>query len=240
MIEIDQEIAAKLALSCNILAREGQADMTLVHVSARLPGQETVYMKPYAMGLDEVTKGDIILLDFEGNKLLGEHRRHTEYPLHTEIYKLRADVNCVIHTHPLYAVILGAAGGQLRPLSHEGTLFLNLPLFKETTELIRTPAQGKAVACALGQARAILLKNHGVVVVGQSIEEATVYAILLEKAAKVEILARQAGPVTWSSEEECLRKIEQIYHPRAMQNYWNYYVRQVEARQAIMEKRSRS
>ncbi len=227
MVEINQDLVKKLSLSCNILAREGQADMTLVHVSARLPGQDMMYMKPYAMGLDEVTKEDIIVLDFEGNKVLGERRRHTEYPLHTEIYKMRPDVNCVVHTHPLYAVILGATGGQLRPISHEGTLFTLLPLFTETTELIRTPAQGEAVARCLGQARALLLKNHGMVVVGQSIEETTVHAILLEKAAKIEILSRQAGSVTWSTEEESQRKVEQIYHARAIQNYWDYFVRQV-------------
>lgn len=228
MLEINRDLTKKLSLSCNILAREGQTDMTLVHVSARLPGQDMIYMKPYAMGLDEVKKEDIIIIDFEGNKLFGERRRHTEYPLHTEIYKLRTDVNCVVHTHPLFAVILGATGGQLRPISHEGTLFTLLPLFQETTELIRTSAQGEAVARCLGQARALLLKNHGIVVAGQSIEEATVHAILLEKAAKIEILSRQAGSVTWSTMEESRRKVEQIYHARAMQNYWDYFVRQVE------------
>src|SRR5574340_143 len=122
MMEIDREMATKLALSCNILAGEGQTDMTLVHVSARPPGQELFYMKPYAMGLDEVRREDILVLDFAGNKLSGRSRRHTEYPLHTEIYRCRADVNCVVHTHPLYAVILGATGGELHPISHEGTL----------------------------------------------------------------------------------------------------------------------
>jgi L-ribulose-5-phosphate 4-epimerase len=222
---INQEFASQLAMSCTILAQEGQADMTLVHVSARVPGQDMIYMKPYALGLDEVKKEDIIVLDFEGNKLAGERRRHTEYPLHTEVYKSRPEVNCIVHTHPLYAVLLGATGGKLHPISHEGTLFLNLPLFTDTTELIRTPEQGKAVALCLGNARALLLKNHGVVVVGKSIEEATVYAILLEKAAKVEILTRGDSMLSWSSEEESLRKVEQIYHARAIQNYWDYYAR---------------
>lgn len=237
MVEVNSEITAKLALSCNILARNDQTDMTLVHVSARLPGQDIFYMKPYAMGLDEVRRDDIIILDFGGNKLHGERRRHAEYPLHSEIYRLRPDVNCVVHTHPLYAVILGAAGGQLHPISHEGTLFTDLPLFTETTELIRTPEQGEAVARCLGQARALLLKNHGIVVVAPSIEEATIHAILLEKAAKIEILSRQAGAVTWSTREESRRKVEQIYHARAIQNYWNYFVRQVENEQGRLESR---
>ncbi len=224
-MEIDLELSTKLALSCNILGREGQSDMTLVHVSVRMPGQNRLLMKPHGLGLEEVRREDIILIDFDGNKLAGERRRHTEYPLHTEIYKFRSEINCVVHTHPPHATILGAAGGRIHAISHEGTLFLNLPVFQDTTELISTPSQGEDVARCLGQARAVLLRNHGVVVVGRSIEEGTINAILLEKAAKMEYLSRQIASPTWSSEEESYHKVEQIYGDTDIQSYWDYYVR---------------
>jgi L-fuculose-phosphate aldolase len=228
MVETNLEFAAKLALSCNILAQEGHSDMTLGHVSARLPGQDYLHMNPYALDLGEVKGEDIVLIDLEGNQLAGTRRRRTEYPIHTEIYKCRPEINCVIHTHPLYATVLGANGGKIHPISHEGALFLNSPLFEETTELIRLPAQGEALARCLGKARAALLRNHGVVVAGQSIEEATIYAILLEKAARIELLAKQAGVSVWSSEEESRHKVEQIYHPRGIQNFWEFYVRRLQ------------
>jgi L-ribulose-5-phosphate 4-epimerase len=227
MVEVDQKLATKLVLSCKILAREGHSDMTLGHVSARFPSQEYIHMNPYGLDLGEMREEDIILIDLEGNKLAGERRQRTEYTIHTEIYKFRPEINSVIHTHPTYSIVLGAIDGELHPISHEGSLFPNLPVFKETTELIRTRAQGEAVARCLGQARALLLQNHGIVVVGQGIEEATIYAILLEKAAKIEILARQIGLKVWSSEEESQHKVEQIYHPQAIQNFWEYYVRGV-------------
>ena len=229
MVEVNQELAAKLALSCNILGQEGQSDLTLCHVSARLPGEEYLHMKPSALSLDEVCAEDIIVIDLEGNKLAGQRRRHTEYPIHTEICKLRPEINSVIHTHPPYTTALGAVGGGLHAVSHEGALFVDLPLFTETSELIRTAAQGQAVARCLGQARAVLLQNHGGVVVGQTIEEATVYAILLEKAAGREHLARQFGQPVWSSEQESQRKVEQIYHPGAMQRYWDYFARRAQS-----------
>jgi ribulose-5-phosphate 4-epimerase/fuculose-1-phosphate aldolase len=228
MVKIDSELATKLALGCNILAMEGHSDMILGHVSARLPGQEYLHMKPHNLGLEEVRAEDIIIIDLEGNKLAGERDRHTEYPIHTEICKIRPEVNCVIHTHPPYATALGAAGGGLHPINNEAVLFVNPPLFTETTMLIVTPAQGQAVARCLGQARAVLLQNHGVVVVGQSIEEATIYAVLLEKAARQECLTRQFGQPVWSSEEETRRKVEQIFHPRGIERFWQYFARKVE------------
>ena len=230
MVELDEELAAKLALSCSILAHEGHSDITMGHVSARLPGQQYLHMKPRGLGLEEVQTEDIIVIDLDGNKLTGKHDRHSEYPIHTEICKLRDDVNCVIHTHPPFATALGAAGGGLHPISHEGVPFQNLPLFKETTVLIRTQSQGQAVARCLGDARAALLLNHGVVVVGRSVEEATIYGILLEKGAKMEYLARQFGAQVWSSEEETQLKVEQIYHAKNIRAFWEYYVRRIKRR----------
>jgi len=228
MVEVIQELAGKLALSCNILASEGHSDMILGHVSARLPNQEYLHMKPRGLGLEEVRAEDIIVIDFEGNKLAGEPKRHSEYPIHAEICRARPEINCVVHTHPPYATALGAAGGDLHPIGHEGSLFVNLPVFKETTLLIRASVQGKAVAGCLGKARAVLLQNHGVVVVGQSIEAATIYAILLEKASRMELLSRQFGSPIWGSEEESQRKVEQAFHPKNIQAFWEYFARKVE------------
>jgi len=225
MVEADHTLAEKLVLSCHILSREGHSDITLGHVTARLPGQRCIHMKPAGLGLEEVQVEDIILIDLEGNKLAGNRPRHSEYPIHTEIYKARPEINCVIHTHPLYATALGAVGGELHPVSHEGVLFPDLPLFTQTSELIRTPDQGRALAGCLGEAWAALMQNHGVVVVGESIEEATVYAVLLEKAARVQCLARDMGGPVWSSKEESKRKVQQIYHPDNIKAFWNYYVR---------------
>lgn len=227
MVEIDSMLAEKLALACNILAMGGHSDLTLGHVSARKPGEAYLHMKPAGLGLEEVTAEDIIVIDFEGNKLAGEGRTHSEYPLHTEVYKIYPQINCVIHTHPFFATVLGSTRQSIKPVSHEGVLFADLPIFEETTELIRTPAQGQAVARYLDGHRALLLRNHGVVVVGTSLEEATVYALLLEKAAKVQVMASLLGSFSYSSAEETGRKVEQIYHTANLQTFWDYWVRKL-------------
>lgn len=227
MQAINQDLASKIALSCNILAKEGLSDQIFGHVSGRLPGEKYMHMKPRGLGFEEVRADDIIILDFEGRKLFGKLKHHSEYPIHVEIYKARPDINCVVHTHPLYCVALGASGVQLHPVGHEGVLFADINVFTEVTSLIRNHDQGEAVARCLGKSSAVLLQNHGIVVAGRNIEEATVYAILLEKAARMELLARQFGAITWSSSEETSLKSEQIYHENNVKALWDYYIRRL-------------
>ena len=102
------------------------------------------------------------------------------------------------------------------------------PRFTQTSDLIVTPALGQAVATALGQHRALLLKNHGIVVVGTSVEEACVTAVLLEKAARMQLLARQYGEIEWTPDAEALQKQARIYSLEAFQQMWAYFLRKLQ------------
>jgi L-fuculose-phosphate aldolase len=195
-----------VAYSCNILAIEGHWDNILGHVSARIPGEEAILMKPHSYGFEEIRPYHLIVCDLDGNKIRGDYERHSEIFIHTEIYKARPDVNCVIHSHPPYATALGSLRQPLRTISHEGSIFYDsLPLFDYTTVLIRTPQLGQEVAKTLEGCRGVLMKNHGVTVVGVSVEVATLYAIFLEKAARIQLLAMASGEPSWSSDEESKR-----------------------------------
>jgi L-fuculose-phosphate aldolase len=103
---------------------------------------------------------------------------------------------------------------------HEG-----LPIFDYTTQLIRTPELGVEVAKSLGKCRGVLMKNHGSTVVGETIEVATLYAIFLEKAARIQLLATASGDPSWTPDEEAALKYEQIYTPHRLGTMWDYFVR---------------
>lgn len=227
MPEVDVELSEKLAISCNILAMEGHGNLTMGHVTVRRPGQNYLHMNPHDIGLEEVTPGDTIIIDLEGNQLFGSGRNHSEYPIHTEIYKMYLDINCVIHTHPFYSIIIGATEGTIKAINHESSLFAGIPIFAETTLLIRSTQLGQALARSLKGHHSLLMRNHGVVVTGTSIEEATIYAVLLEKAAKMQVTASQIGPLTTSTSEETTGKVEQVFYPKNIRNFWNYFVRKL-------------
>lgn len=185
----------KLILAGQVLVDEGQDDFTRGHISVRVPDDPRhFFMKPHSVGLDEITLANILTIDLAGNVVAGTARRHSEVHIHSEVYKARPDVACVLHTHPPYAVALSASGTPLKCFSQPSALFYGaLGMYDDTINLIRTPEMGARVAQRLSSGRAVLLKNHGVVVAGPSIEEVVISALMLENAAKIQMIVEAAG-----------------------------------------------
>src|SRR5581483_9185002 len=133
------------------------------------------------LGLEEIQADDLALMDLDGRQLEGKHRLHNEMPIHNEIYRARPDVQAVVHTHPFYAAALTASGARFEMVSQDSLPFAEGLGWYPSAELVMTAEQGQAVAAALGERRAVLMKNHGIAVVGPSIEVATVWASELER-----------------------------------------------------------
>lgn len=183
-----------VAVACRMIALEGYADLTLGHVSMRDAESELVYIKRRGPGLHEIEPEDVLvhsLHDDAGLKIPG---MHPEAVLHTEVYKRRSDVHAVVHSHPPYATAFGATDAEFHILNHDGLLFgQGVASYDDTFHMITEPHAGAQVAQILGDRRALLLRNHGVVVVGEDIRWAVLAAISLERAIKVQMIAAQMG-----------------------------------------------
>jgi len=217
-----------------VLAWQGQGDMTRGHVSVRVPDAPALfYMKPHSVGLDEITEQNILTIDLEGEVVAGTARRHSEVYIHSEIYRARPDVNAVIHTHSTYSVALSCTGRPIRPISQGGAAFADaLPVYDGTIDLIRTQEMGRGVAATLGPHAAVLLKSHGVVMAGRSLDEAVVLLTMLENAAQIQLLVEAAGemaPEFPAGEIEKLRR--NLMEPRQFPVNFDYLVRR--ARRAL-------
>lgn len=184
-----------MIIAGRVLVAAGQDDFTRGHISVRLPDDPSLFlMKAHSTGLDEITTENILTIDLDGQVVAGTSRRHSEVFIHSEILKARPDVNCVIHTHPSYCVALSATSRTLRCYSQPAALFYNaLGVYDRSIQLIRSAEMGADVAKALGPHRAVLLKNHGIVTAATSIAEAVVTAIMLENAAKVQMIAEASS-----------------------------------------------
>jgi L-ribulose-5-phosphate 4-epimerase len=223
-----ENVRELVSLSSRILAAAGQNDLIWGHASARDPQGRGVWIKSAEIGMDEVTPDHVHLVDAEGNVVSGAGPRHSEYPIHTEILAARPDANAVVHTHARHAVALAASGQPLRPVSHAATFFVppELPRFEQTADLILTPDLGRVLAERLGAAQAVFMVNHGVAVVGPSLQAATVAAILLEQACEQQLLTHAYGGwPRWSDADEALAKRGHAYHSRAIDAVWDYLVR---------------
>jgi L-fuculose-phosphate aldolase len=132
-------------------------------------------------------------------------------------------------------VALSATGRPVLPISQPGVAFADgVPYFTETIDLIRTQDMGAGVARALGQHKAVLLRNHGVAVVGACIEESTVLALLLEEACQIQLLAQASGGVGEVFTDESIQRLHHnITRPEQYTINFDYLRRRVERGQGV-------
>jgi len=211
-----QSLREQVACACRILALEGYADLTLGHVSARATGSGTVHIKRKGVGLDETEPEDVISFELDDENALDSPEMHLEAVLHTEVYRARPDVGAVVHGHPPYATALAATGAALELLTHDAT-----------AELITEPDQGHAVARALGSRNAVLLRNHGVVVVGRDVAWAVLAACTLERAVRLQVIASSLGETLPIDPEVARRMFPAKYHDRLVEEYWQAWLRKL-------------
>lgn len=220
-------LTEQVAWACRMLALGGQGDFTLGHVSARAAGGE-ILMKPNGLGLEEVCPEDVLTLTPDGEKLAGTGPVHLEAVLHTAVYRARPDVGAVVHTHPPYATALAATNAELAMLNHDAVLFRDgLAWFDDTAELIVTPEQGAAVAAALGDKRAVLLRGHGVLVTGPTVPWAVYAALTLERVVRIQAIAGQLGELRPMSAAMAAKVYPDKYKDDYLDAYWRYLVRRV-------------
>jgi ribulose-5-phosphate 4-epimerase/fuculose-1-phosphate aldolase len=226
---VPADSADQVALACRIIAAFGYEDLTLGHVSVRRPGDQRAVIKRKGVALSEVTSGDVIALQLDDPVCLSAPGMHLEAAIHAEIYRSRPDVGAVIHSHPLYATALGATdtdARQLEFLTHDSVLFADgLGVYTDSARLITTSEQGRGVAKALGSHRVALLKNHGVVIVGEDIRWAVLAAVTLERAVRLQSIARSLGDLDPLSPDAVDLIFPAKYQDEFLDEYWAFWKR---------------
>jgi ribulose-5-phosphate 4-epimerase/fuculose-1-phosphate aldolase len=218
----------EVVAASRVLAAAGLTDMVWGHASVRDPDARGVWMKANGWGLEEVDADRVALVTPEGAVAAGTGPRHVEYPIHTEIMAARPDVHCVVHTHAPALTAFASLETELRPISHDAVPFeAELPRFTVTGALVATRELGAALATQLGgAASAILMPNHGAATVGPDPATAVMYAVLLERACRSQLMAMAAGgPLRWSDPEEAAFKREQCWGPAQLDAGYQYLIR---------------
>ena len=234
------DLKEQLSYGCKVLGYHGQSDVIWGHVSCRILGTDTYLMKSHGRGLEECEVENIITVSYDGKVVAGNHKRHSEYPLHSETYKARPDVNAVLHTHPPYSVAFGSIGAPLMPISQDGCLFAEgLPVWTGTSNLIRDHETAAKIAECLGDKLACIMRNHGILVVGSTVYECVMHALTLEKACQIFMIARaMGGPNYVTNPQEALSKRSKCYGDWGsgkMDYAADFYVRQVKEQEACLQ-----
>jgi ribulose-5-phosphate 4-epimerase/fuculose-1-phosphate aldolase len=232
---LNEELKVKLEQAYRILYMEGMADdTTRGHMTAKAD-DGTIYIKPWGMGFEEVTVRDFLGMDAAGNITEGEGRLHSEILLHLEIYRRRKDVISVTHVHPLYAVLLSSVfQGRLYMIGQHCLHFGGQVPFYESAKLIHSQEQAAKLADLLADGPAVLMRNHGVVTAGKSIEEAAIMAIDFEKAAREHLAVSPIGEPMEMRKDELEKMREVICNTRQYTMLWNYYCRKIDRMKNII------
>lgn len=221
-------VKQKIALACRILAAEGHESALAGQITARGEKPGTYYMLRFGLGFDEATASSILLVDDDLNVLEGEGMPNPSNRFHLWIYRVRQDVNCIIHTHPPYVSALSMVGEPLAVAHMDHTMF-----FDDCAYLPEWPGvpigdeEGEIISKAIGTKRSILLAHHGQLVACASAEEATQMAVFIERAAKLQVFARAIGPIKEIRPELAKEAHDYRLKPKAVGATFHYFARRI-------------
>jgi len=223
--EIDSTLPTRklLAVGCRILSLHGHDDFNQGQISARRHDSPDFLIKVAQRGFDDACPDDMVACAVAQDAVVPPEAP-PEAPLHQAIYAARLDVGAIVHSHAESATIFGATDLQIVPISHEGAFFKDeVSRFDETSHTILDHDTGGAVARALGQKSALLLCNHGLVVVAATVRRAVILTLMLERACRLQLLAESLQrSYRTTRDEEVEKKRRYIYSDVAIRNYWNH------------------
>ncbi len=206
-------LRTRVAKACRVVGRMGLTRALRGHISARIPGTHTKFLRargPAESGVRYTTEEEVVEVDLEGKPVKGMPaglRSPSEIFIHTEIYRARPEVNAVLHMHPPTVVLFTIVGKPLLPLyggydPHGlGLALEGIPVFDRSV-LINSRELGQEFARAMGAKRACLMRGHGITTVGESIEEAGVLALGLNELATINFQAHLLGQPRPISDED--------------------------------------
>jgi HCOMODA/2-hydroxy-3-carboxy-muconic semialdehyde decarboxylase len=223
-----------LVTANRILAAEGIVD-SFGHVSVRHPDNPKRYLLSRARAPDCIEADDIITYELDGTGVDDRGRApYRERFIHGAIYEARPDVVSVVHNHSPSTVPFGVTPNRLRPLmhicshiGHDVPTWDSHSKFGDTDLLVENMAMGRDLAKALGKRPSALMRGHGCITVGNSIQYAVFIAIYLELAAKLQMQAMPMGKIRFLTKGETDKVIARM-SPYSLNRAWENWCRRAD------------
>ena len=204
----------------------GMADMMANHISARVPDEEGAFLiNPYGMMYEEITASCLIKVDIAGNILarpdfgaLNYGINKAGYVIHSAVHEARPEVACVIHTHSWASMAVSALDCGLLPITQTAMRFLKIG-YHEYQGVVLDTAEQESLLRDLGQGEAVILRNHGALVVGNTVGEAFNWTHRLELACRSQIGAMSCGTPLRPVPQDVLEETWNNYQPGTRRPY---------------------
>jgi ribulose-5-phosphate 4-epimerase/fuculose-1-phosphate aldolase len=193
------QLRVDLAACYRLVAAFGWSDLIFTHISARMPGPEHHFLiNPYGLLFEEITASSLIKIDQAGNKLSASEHPITPagFVIHSAVHAVREDAACVLHTHTRAGVAVSAQVCGVLPISQQSTFVLASLGYHSYEGVALHDAEKPRLQADLGTAKHLMLRNHGLLVVGSSIAEAFLLMYNFESTCQIQIAAQAGGTLT--------------------------------------------
>ena len=193
------QLRVDLAACYRLVAAYGWSDLIFTHISARIPGPEHHFLiNPYGLLFEEITASSLIKIDQQGEKLSESPHpvNRAGFVIHSAVHAVREDAGCVLHTHTRAGVAVSAQAGGVLPISQQSTFVLASLGYHSYEGVALHDAEKPRLQADLGQANHLMLRNHGLLVVGSSIPEAFLLMYNFESTCQIQIAAQAGGTLT--------------------------------------------
>ncbi|HZQ87968.1 MAG TPA: class II aldolase/adducin family protein [Acidimicrobiales bacterium] len=203
----------RLAAGFRLFSRFGFDEGVAGHITARDPElTDHFWVNPFAMHFGHIKVSDLLLVNDKGDVVEGKHPVNTAaFAIHSQVHAARPDVVSAAHSHSVYGKTWSAMGKKLDPLTQDSCAFYkDHELFDDFTGVVLDVEEGKRIAHALADAKAVILRNHGLLTVGQTVDEAVWWFITMERSCQVQLMAQAAGTPVLIDEEQATITAKQV------------------------------
>jgi L-fuculose-phosphate aldolase len=217
-----------LAACCRILAHEGHESGLAGQVTARAEVPGTWWTLQFGYGFEEATPERMVLVDEDLQPLSakgGGGRPNPGTRFHIWIYRKRPDVQAIVHTHAPGASALAATGERLKTIHMDSAMLHGTAHLAEWPGVPVADDEGRIISAALGEAKSILLANHGLLTAGDSVEEAAYLAVFFERAARMQLAAMAAGGYREVRPELAAEARDFLLQPSIVRGTFAYWAR---------------
>ncbi|MGD1217184.1 MULTISPECIES: class II aldolase/adducin family protein [Streptomyces] len=196
-VEEEREVRKQeLAAAFRVFGKLGFSEGVAGHITARDPEfPDTFWVNPFGMSFNQIKVSDLIRVDHEGNLLHGRRPvNRAAFCIHAEVHKARPDAVAAAHAHSLHGKAFSALGTPLAPLTQDACAFYeDQGIYSDYRGVVNDSEEGRRIGEALGSAKAVILQNHGLLTVGQSVAAAAWWFITMERSCQAQLLAMAAG-----------------------------------------------
>ncbi|GAA1259254.1 class II aldolase/adducin family protein [Sphaerisporangium rubeum] len=188
----------RLAAALRVFGRLGFEEGVAGHITARDPEHtDHFWVNPFGMSFRHVRVSDLILVNHQGEVVEGTRPvNQAAFAIHSMIHQARPDAVAAAHSHSVHGKALSALGQTVEPLTQDACAFYeDHALFDDYTGVVLDVEEGRRIAQALGSHKAVILRNHGLLTVGDSVDAAAWWFITMERSCQAQLLAKAAGRV---------------------------------------------